>query len=1072
MTDKKPRILAIDDTPANLWTLGAALAMDFDLQIATSGAMGLALAMESLPDLILLDVMMPDMDGFETCRRLKAESMLTNVPVVFITALTEIGSEIKGLALGAADYLSKPINVEIARQRIFNLLDRERLRKEVEVQRDLLKVQITERKRAEIELQESEERFRNFFEKNSSVMLLVDPASGKVIDANQAAATYYGYPRTMLAGMPVSNLNTMPPECIAEARQRALREDCNCFNFIHRLASGQVRDVEVHSTPIESGGRPLLFSIVHDVTERKQSEEQLRISDLALQAISQGVLITDSDGCILSANDAVSSITGYSKVEIIGRTCSLFQGPLTDPGTLESLRLAQENATGFSGDILNYRKDGTTFWNELSISPMCNESGQLTHFIGIIRDINERKQAEEKLHLAASVFSHSREGIMITTAEGTIIEVNSAFTRITGYSREEVIGQNPRLLSSGRHESDFYAAMWRGLIEKGHWYGEVWNRRKNGEVYPEMQTISTVYDALGKVRQYVALFSDITLAKEHERQLEHIAHYDALTGLPNRMLLADRLHQAIAQSQRRGRQLAVAYLDLDGFKAINDNHGHEAGDQLLIAVAARMKQVLREGDTLARLGGDEFVAVLLDLTDVGASVPMLTRLLAAAAKPLRVGDLLLQVSASVGVTFYPQEDDIDADQLLRQADHAMYQAKLAGKNRYHIFDAKQDRSIRSHHEDLERIRRALTDHEFVLYYQPKVNMRTGMLIGAEALIRWQHPKNGLLLPADFLPMIEDHSLAIEVGEWVIETAVIQMQLWQAIGLDIPVSVNVGARQLQQVGFVEHLRALLVAHPDIRPGDLSLEILETSALEDMAKVSAVIEACRQIGMLFELDDFGTGYSSLTYLKHLLVSQLKIDQSFVHDMLEDPDNLAILEGVIGLAAAFQRGVIAEGVETVEHGKMLLKLGCEVAQGYGIAYPMPANELPAWSVNWRPDPAWVNLHCVSRNDLPVLYAGVEHRAWIGAISSYLKGEREVPPTLDQRKCRFGIWLDTAGKTRYGTRPVFQTIEALHLEAHALAAELCALKVKGQILEAVARLGELHRLRDALLEQLQALI
>jgi len=397
-----------------------------------------------------------------------------------------------------------------------------------------------------------------------------------------------------------------------------------------------------------------------------------------------------------------------------------------------------------------------------------------------------------------------------------------------------------------------------------------------------MQSISAVRDAQGNTRQYVSLFSDITLLKEHERKLENIAHYDALTNLPNRVLLSDRLHQAMAQARRRRQRLAVAFLDLDGFKTINDNYGHEAGDQLLIALANGMAQTQREGDTLARLGGDEFVAVLLDLADNETSIPILTRLLAAAAQPVQYGNIALQVSASLGVTFYPQAEEIDADQLLRQADQAMYQAKLEGKNRYRVFDAEQDSSVRGHHESLERIRRALTEREFVLYYQPKVNMRSGKIIGAEALIRWQHPERGLLLPDLFLPVINNHPLAIEVGDWVIDSALTQMTLWHAAGLDIQVSVNVGARQLQQADFVERLRIHLAAHPEVMPCCFELEVLETSALEDLSLVSQVIEACREIGVLFALDDFGTGYSSLTYLKRLQVAQLKIDQSFVRDM----------------------------------------------------------------------------------------------------------------------------------------------------------------------------------------------
>ncbi len=459
----------------------------------------------------------------------------------------------------------------------------------------------------------------------------------------------------------------------------------------------------------------------------------------------------------------------------------------------------------------------------------------------------------------------------------------------------------------------------------------------------------------GVAERMVGTNWDVTAIKTHQSQLEHMAHFDALTNLPNRLLLGDRLQQAMVQTQRRDNRLAVAFLDLDGFKSVNDGHGHSVGDQFLVAQAHAMKGCLREGDTLARIGGDEFVAVLNDLENVASCAPILNRILSAAAAQVKVGNLSLQGSASAGVAMFPQAQDIDADQLLRQADQAMYQAKLTGKNRYHVFDSDHDSHIRHHHESVEHIRVGLKRGEFVLHYQPKVNMRTGQVIGVEALIRWQHPEKGLLAPVTFLPLIEDDPLAIEVGEWVMDTTLTQIELWHGAGLDMPVSVNVGARQLQQSDFLDRLSRVLANHPNVPPGSMDVEILETSALEDIAQVSRVIEQCAQMGVAFALDDFGTGYSSLTYLRRLRVALLKIDQSFVRDMLDDPDDLAILEGVIGLAKAFRRAVIAEGVETVAHGTALLRLGCELAQGYGIARPMPADQLPAWVATWRPDAAW---------------------------------------------------------------------------------------------------------------------
>jgi diguanylate cyclase (GGDEF)-like protein/PAS domain S-box-containing protein len=700
--------------------------------------------------------------------------------------------------------------------------------------------------------------------------------------------------------------------------------------------------------------------VYEDITEARRDAAALSYSNslasAALESTVDGILVVDASGRISRWNQKFVDLWRVPAPLLLAQQ----DAPVLDFVTAQVLQpelflarvrqlYAQPDANSEDTLLLT---DGRVF--ERYTQPQRMGDTIVGRFWSF-RDITERKQSEAKLLLAASVFSHAREGIMITAADGSIIDVNDTFTRITGYDRAEVLGRKPHVLKSGRHGPDFYAALWRDLSVKGHWYGEIWNQRKNGQVYAEMCTISAVYDEQGCVQHFVALFTDISAIKEHERQLERMAHFDMLTALPNRVLLADRLQLAMAQAQRRAQKLAVVYLDLDGFKSVNDQNGHEAGDQVLIALARRMQEALRETDTLARLGGDEFVAVLIDLDDQAASQPLVSRLLAAAALPVQVGSLSLQVSASLGVTFYPQAQDIDADQLLRQADQAMYQAKVAGKNRSHIFDAAQDSHLRGRHESLQRIRLALEQGEFLLYYQPKVNMNTGQVIGAEALIRWLHPDKGLLAPAMFLPVLEDHPLAVCVGEWVIDSALTQIELWQAQGLDLPVSVNIGANQLQQADFVQRLKSILAAHPRVHPSRLELEVLETSALEDIESVSRVIEDCAAMGVLFALDDFGTGYSSLTYLKRLRVSLLKIDQSFVCGMLNDPDDLAILQGVIGLAAAFKRAVIAEGVETVAHGTALLQLGCELGQGYGIARPMPAAQMPAWAASWQPDPAW---------------------------------------------------------------------------------------------------------------------
>lgn len=440
-------------------------------------------------------------------------------------------------------------------------------------------------------------------------------------------------------------------------------------------------------------------------------------------------------------------------------------------------------------------------------------------------------------------------------------------------------------------------------------------------------------------------------------RLQRIAHFDTVTDLPNRNLLADRMQQAMAHAQRHNSSIAIAYLDLDGFKEINDRFGHDVGDRMLRGLAQHMHSALRAGDTLARLGGDEFVAVLVDQSaKLQSCEPVIARLLKAAAETVTIDGQSLQVSASIGVTFYPQQEEIDPDQLLRQADQAMYLSKLEGKNRFHIFDTAFHRAQVGHNRQLEEIRQALRREEFVLFYQPKVNMRTGQIVGAEALIRWQHPRKGLLLPDTFLPFIEPHTLSLALGSWVIDSALTQIAAWDQAGLYLPVSVNVSASQLQQDSFVHDLMAQLRAYPRVAPELLELEITETRALEDIEHASSVMAACDAMGVKFALDDFGTGYSSMMYLKRLPARTLKIDRSFVRDMLVDEDDMAILRGILGLASAFRREVLAEGVETEAHGAKLLELGCELAQGYGIAKPMPAAELPEWVACWRPPASWL--------------------------------------------------------------------------------------------------------------------
>jgi len=429
-----------------------------------------------------------------------------------------------------------------------------------------------------------------------------------------------------------------------------------------------------------------------------------------------------------------------------------------------------------------------------------------------------------------------------------------------------------------------------------------------------------------------------------------MAKYDALTELPNRVLLGDRLTQAMRLAERNNERLALLFIDLDGFKQVNDTLGHGVGDDLLKKITWRVSQELRGSDTFSRFGGDEFVVVLPELGKTERAENVVSRILLAIAEKVTLAEQEIFITASIGLTFYPQSETLDADQLLRQADQAMYVAKQKGRNRFQYFDTENDKAVRSLHEDQTRIQLGLNRNEFVLFYQPQVNLKSGEVVGAEALIRWQHPERGLVAPNDFLPLIEHHPLSVDLGEWVLNSALSQMTEWRRQGVLIPVSVNINSLHLRQLDFVERLEAILSLYPSIPNGQIELEIVETSSLENLEIVSETINACRQLGVVWSLDDFGTGYSSLSYLRRLPVEKLKIDMSFVRDMLVDPNDFAIVQGILGLAKSFGLAVIAEGVETPEHSEQLVKLGCDFGQGYGIARPMPAAAMPDWIRQWN--------------------------------------------------------------------------------------------------------------------------
>jgi len=610
----------------------------------------------------------------------------------------------------------------------------------------------------------------------------------------------------------------------------------------------------------------------------------------------------------------------------------------------------------FTDEYRILRKDNDRpCWIYCLVKLEYDSQGKPLRMVGVIQDISERKGTEERLQLTQEVFLHSEQGIFVTSADGVFLEVNPAFTRMSGFSSQDVAGKTPRILKSGLHTESDYRAMWQQLLASGQWQGELQNHRKDGSTYIQFSRISSVRDSKGNISRFICVASDVTQLREMQSRIEHLAYYDKLTGLPNRTLFTECLQLALTELDPERESLGVCYLDLDGFKQVNDEWGQDAGDKVLLEMGQRLQVGMGDDGLVARIGGDEFVVLFNHLHDENQLESMVDRMLLATAEPITTGRMSTSLTISVGVTIYPQDGVEDADVLIRNANQAMYIAKRTGGNRMHWFDAERERRLRENHDLFSRVLTAFQQEEFQLYYQPKVNMRTGAVVGAEALIRWLHPEQGVVPPGVFLPAIENTEFSILLGEWVIREAMRQMQAWAADGLILPVSVNISAYHLQRSDFVDRLAALLDEFHDVQPGWLELEILETTAMEDLDKISRLLDGCMALGVHFALDDFGTGYSSLTYLRRLPVGVMKIDRSFVIDMLADQTDHALVEGIVGLAHSLQRDVIAEGVESYEHGIPLLAMGCNLAQGYGIARPMPAGKIPAWVAEWRVPAIW---------------------------------------------------------------------------------------------------------------------
>ena len=782
-----PTVMVVDDTPANLHLLSEMLhSQGWRVQLFPRAKLALKAAQQQAPDLILLDIMMPEMDGFALCQQLKADARLCKIPIIFISALADTESKIRAFTVGGMDYVTKPFQMDEVLARIRTHLELYRMQREQENRQQDLERLVRERTADLLRAQR------------------VARIGSWRLDL-ESQALYWSPETYRLFGIP--------------------------------------------------DGQPLTLN---DFAQRLHPEDRERV----LQAWTQAV------------------------------------------------------------------EEDVPYDVEHRIAPSATQ--------GVITWVRERAEFE--------------------------------------------------------------------------------------------------FDAQGKATFAIGTVQDITAEKNHQKQIEFITSHDPLTGLPNRSLFLELLRPIMAAAVTHSTQLAVTYIDLDGFAPINVLYGRELGNRIIVEIGKRIVQAVREPHHVARIGGDEFAIILGNLRPCSNYAIPIQRILHAIAQPLEVDNHVFHLTASIGIAIYPQSTRIEAEQLLRQADQAMYLAKLAGKNRYHLFDPLKDESTRERFLRLDEIRTALQEKQFVLFYQPKVHLQRGDIVGFEALIRWQHPERGLVPPSQFIPLLEQHPLSIPVGDWVIEAALAQLAAWNARGLVTTVSVNIDSQQLQDVHFESRLLNQLAQQPTVMPHQLELEILETGALDNMGHVSGLLTRLDAMGIRCALDDFGTGYSSLTFLKQLAAGTIKIDQSFVRGMQDDAEHVTIVNSVLGLARSFERTTLAEGIETEALGGLLVELGCELGQGYAISRPMPAHAVPDWMAAWRVPALWTQTRALPLQDIPTLLAEVEHRAWLKSLRRYVEQPDQMErPVNDALHCRFGRWINKpTTRQRLGNWPEFQALEQQHAALH----------------------------------------
>lgn len=831
--------------------------------------------------------------------------------------------------------------------------------------------------------------FERIFDDHTAVMLLIEPKSGKIIKANQAAADFYGYSSQALQSKTIQDINLFSAEQVAEERENAQRQKRNYFIFRHQTAAGDIKTVEVYSIPIEFYGATLLYSVIKDISTQRQYQSEIWQYQKNLEQ-----MVDSQVAIIKTKNNKIHAI--YITGLVVMLALALFLTYL-----LKITRKAQKYSTKLSQiveqspsaiittdlqgyiDYQNRHSDNPLFakllsskqslfdvlrdltlrvaefdsainantpwidrvnlapsnqWLHIHLYPLMNDQRKKNGYVLILNDISKQKQDEKQLRLTSTVFHTANEAVMICDRNSKIQAVNDAFTEITGYGSDEVLNKTPDILSSNIQTEPFYANMHHQLDENNQWQGEICNRRKNGELYYEWLSITALRDNNGEIDAFVALFSDITTRKKAENKIYQQANFDSLTGLANRNLFADRFEQALNKAQRENSFLALLFIDLDGFKHVNDTLGHSQGDTLLQQTATRLSETLRKSDTISRLGGDEFAVLIASDNNQFKVDRVAHKIQAAIATPYQLDNAQGFVSASIGITTYPN-DGQDVETLMRKADSAMYKAKAKGKNNFQFFTAEMDEKAQKRRTLESELRVAIDNQQFYIDYQPIFDAKHNTIYACEALVRWHHPTKGLVAPDQFIELAEEIGVIANIGEFVLEHACITAAKWQDEYENAPgISVNISTIQFQRDDFITTIKSAIEVS-GLPSNKLILEITESLLIENDKKTIAQLTMLANLGVKIAIDDFGTGYSSLSYLKKFPVHKLKIDRSFIKDIEHNAESQALTKAIIAMSKSLKLEVIAEGVELNAQMHWLTASDCSLIQGYWFAKPVDA-------------------------------------------------------------------------------------------------------------------------------------